>query len=213
MQSFACPNSRRQTTNTQTKIFIAVPSILLAIIITLCAVNFHIDKAEALQCERDYQVTITQNMLDDQIEEELARENVHRQIVNEQKEKEEQERLAQQAKEEEERRIAEEQAQQTAVQPTSYTPTYSSSSTLTKSGGVNYYNGSRETWYSSNTLYHKNTSNWTLGSDGVYRDNDGYVIVARSDMSQGSTIETSLGTGKVYDSGCAAGTTDIYTAW
>ena len=84
---------------------------------------------------------------------------------------------------------------------------------LTKAGGINYFNGSKETWYSSNVLYHYRTSEWTVGEDGVYRDADGYVVVARSDMAQGDTVETSLGTGKVYDSGCAAGTTDIYTAW
>lgn len=90
---------------------------------------------------------------------------------------------------------------------------YSNGSGLTKSGGVNYHEGRKETWYSSNTLYHKDTANWTAGSDGVYRDKDGFVVVAASDKAQGSTIETSFGTGKVYDSGCANGVTDIYTNW
>lgn len=90
---------------------------------------------------------------------------------------------------------------------------YSNGSGLTKSGGVNYYEGRKETWYSSNTLYHKDTANWTAGSDGVYRDKDGFVVAAASDKPQGSTIETSFGTGKVYDSGCANGVTDIYTNW
>lgn len=90
---------------------------------------------------------------------------------------------------------------------------YSNGSGLTKSGGVNYHEGRKETWYSSNTLYHKDTANWTVGSDGVYRDKDGYIVVAASDKAQGSTIETSFGTGKVYDSGCANGVTDIYTNW
>lgn len=89
----------------------------------------------------------------------------------------------------------------------------SNGSGLTKSAGVNYYNGRRETWYSSNVLYHYKTGEWTLGSDGVYRDSDGYIIVASSDLAYGSTVDTSLGAGKVYDSGCAAGTSDIYTAW
>ena len=90
---------------------------------------------------------------------------------------------------------------------------YSNGSGLTKSGGVNYHEGRKETWYSSNALYHKDTANWTAGSDGVYRDKDGFVVVAASDRAQGSTIETSFGTGKVYDSGCANGVTDIYTNW
>lgn len=99
--------------------------------------------------------------------------------------------------------------------------TYSSSSgyyggpegVLTKSGGVNSFGGRRETWYSSNVLYHYRTSEWTPDSNGVYRDSDGYVVVAASDLSQGSLVNTSHGMGKVYDSGCAAGTTDIYTNW
>lgn len=89
----------------------------------------------------------------------------------------------------------------------------SSSGVLTKSAGVNFYGGRKETWYSSNDLYHGRTSEWTPDGNGVYRDSDGYVVVAASDLRQGSTVETSYGTGKVYDSGCAAGTTDIYVNW
>lgn len=84
---------------------------------------------------------------------------------------------------------------------------------LTASKGVNWHNGRKETYYSSNVLYHHRTSEWTLGEDGVYRDSDGYVVVAASDLDQGSEVATSFGIGKVYDSGCAAGTTDIYTNW
>ena len=128
----------------------------------------------------------------------------------------EEERLAEERRLEEER-LAEVSAQQSySLQNTSCDTdqTYSSNDgVLTKSGGVNYYNGSRETWYSSNVLYHHRTSEWTVDSNGVYRDAEGYVVVARSDKSQGSIIDTSFGAGKVYDSGCAAGTTDIYTNW
>lgn len=84
---------------------------------------------------------------------------------------------------------------------------------LTKSGGVNYYNGNKETWYSSRVLYHYMTPEWNCGDDGVWRDSDGYVIVASSDLPYGSTIDTSLGMGKVYDSGCASGVVDIYVNW
>lgn len=133
-------------------------------------------------------------------------------------EKAEAERLEKEriAREEEERlaREEEERKQQEALAAQTQQVSYSQpNGILTKSGGVNYYNGSKETWYSSRQLYHRNTSQWTLGSDGVYRDSDGYVVVARSDMAQGSTIDTSLGKGRVHDSGCAAGVTDIYTAW
>lgn len=84
---------------------------------------------------------------------------------------------------------------------------------LTASKGVNWHNGRKETYYSSNVLHHYRTSEWTVDEYGVYRDSDGYVVVAASDLEQGSEVSTSFGMGKVYDSGCAAGTTDIYTNW
>ena len=48
---------------------------------------------------------------------------------------------------------------------------------------------------------------------GLVCDGDGYICVASSDYKKGTIVETSLGTGKVYDSGCASGTIDIYTNW
>lgn len=84
---------------------------------------------------------------------------------------------------------------------------------LTKSGGVNQYNGKTETWYSSNVLVHKDIDQWTAGADGVWRDSDGYIILASSDMPFGTVHETSLGEGKVYDSGCSEGVVDIYVNW
>lgn len=101
----------------------------------------------------------------------------------------------------------------------SYTSTTStntsevSSDALTASKGVNYFNGNRETYYSSNVLRHYRTDEWTPDVNGVYRDSDNYVVVASSDLAHGSTIATSHGLGKVYDSGCASGTVDIYTNW
>ena len=64
----------------------------------------------------------------------------------------------------------------TYTEPTyqSYTPTYSeptytqqyqpNGSGLTKEGGINYYNGRTESWYSSNVLYHYRTPEWTAGA-------------------------------------------------
>lgn len=92
-------------------------------------------------------------------------------------------------------------------------PVYSNGSGLTRYSGVNQHNGRTETYYSSNVLYHYQTTEWTCGTDGVYRDADGYVVVAASDISMGSTVDTSFGAGKVYDTGCANGVTDIYTNW
>lgn len=86
---------------------------------------------------------------------------------------------------------------------------------LTRSGGVNEYNGRHETWYSQRVLPGGGLDipGRHVADDGTIRDGDGYIAVAASDLEYGSVVETSLGTGKVYDSGCAAGTTDIYTDW
>lgn len=101
-------------------------------------------------------------------------------------------------------------------------PVYSSSSYssnsgdhLTRSGGVYYYNGRKETWYSQRVLPGGglNIPGRHVASDGTIRDADGYICVAASDLAYGTVVETSLGTAKVYDTGCAAGTTDIYTNW
>lgn len=90
---------------------------------------------------------------------------------------------------------------------------YANGSGLTRSSGVNNYNGRRETYYSSNVLYHHRTGEWTQDSEGFWRDADGYYVVAAGDKAQGSTFTGSKGECKVYDSGCAAGTTDYYTGW
>ena len=88
---------------------------------------------------------------------------------------------------------------------------YSGSSRNFKSQGVIYQNGIRYTYYSSRILYHFRTPEWTVGSDGIYRDKNGYIVVASSDHSQGAVVSTPFGAGKVYDSGCPSGTIDIYT--
>lgn len=52
-----------------------------------------------------------------------------------------------------------------------YTPSYASAASyangsgLTRSAGVNNYNGRRETYYSSNVLYHYRTGEWTQDSE------------------------------------------------
>ena len=79
--------------------------------------------------------------------------------------------------------------------------------------GVNYHDGRVETFYSSQVLYHYRTPEWTLDSEGFYRDSDGYYVVAASDMEQGETFEGSKGTCIVLDTGCNAGVTDYYVAW
>lgn len=126
----------------------------------------------------------------------------------------EQERLEQ---EEADRKAAEKQKQSIVSSPTTGTIDGS----FFKKIGVINENGWRYTWYSSNVLHHYRTSEWTPDENGVYRDSAGNVVVAcvaevdqDGDIvryvNQGETVPTPFGTGKVYDSGCAAGTIDVY---
>lgn len=96
-----------------------------------------------------------------------------------------------------------------------YSPLYydTPSSGLTAYTGVNYYDGRRETYYSSNVAYHYRTNEWYVDNEGFYRTEEGYYVVAASDMEQGTTFEGSKGTCVVLDSGCAEGTTDYYVNW
>ena len=91
----------------------------------------------------------------------------------------------------------------------------SGSGVLTKSKGVNYFNGHKETWYSQRVLPGGglNIPGRHVASDGTIRDENDYICVASSDYPKGTIVETSLGTGKVYDCGCASGIIDIYTDW
>jgi hypothetical protein len=90
-------------------------------------------------------------------------------------------------------------------------------SPLTRQAGVVYYGGHKETYYSENVLPGPGLSipDRHHGDDGTIRDADGYICVATdySFLPYGSIIVTSLGPGKVYDTGCAWGTVDIYTCW
>lgn len=88
---------------------------------------------------------------------------------------------------------------------------------LTRSGGVYYYNGHKETWYSTNEAGGKTTAvpipGKHVADDGTIRDEDGYICVASSDLKMYSIVMTSVGPGKVYDTGCSHGTIDVYTNW
>lgn len=88
---------------------------------------------------------------------------------------------------------------------------------LTKSKGVVNYNNHRETYYSQRVLPGSslNIPGRHVADDGTVRDGEGYICVAASTsyLSKGSIVKTSLGPAKVYDSGCASGTIDIYTNW
>lgn len=89
---------------------------------------------------------------------------------------------------------------------------------LTRSKGVVYYNGHKETWYSSNEYGQTQTAYSIPGKhiakDGTYRDKDGYICIAANYLKKGKTIMTSLGPAKVYDTGGMSGQwIDIYTNW
>lgn len=86
---------------------------------------------------------------------------------------------------------------------------------LTKSKGVNYFNGHRETWYSQRVLPGGGLyiPGRHVDDRGLVCDEDGYICVASEDYPKGTIIETSLGIGRVYDYGCDSGTIDIYTDW
>lgn len=88
---------------------------------------------------------------------------------------------------------------------------------LTRSGGVYYFGGHKETWYSTKERSGQSTAVPIPGKhadeNGIIRDADGYVCVASSDHRIYSIVETSWGPGKVYDCGCSHGTVDVYTTW
>lgn len=103
----------------------------------------------------------------------------------------------------------------TYYEPTYYAPTYYAPSYANDfaSQGVVYEDGTRYTWYSSNSAYHYRTPEWSVDGEGFYRDSDGYYVVASTDVPMGGTVDTPWGEGKVYDTGCDGGTVDMYTAF
>ena len=83
--------------------------------------------------------------------------------------------------------------------------------------GVVFFNGHRETYYSQRVLpgYGLKIPGRHVASDGTIRDSSNYICVAAhlDEYSRGQVVQTSLGPGKVYDTGCAKGTIDLYTDW
>lgn len=109
---------------------------------------------------------------------------------------------------------AAQQQQQQAAQQQSYS---GSGSRLTRSSGVNYYNGNKETYYNldmsgviSNAQSMGIQGNYWIRDDGVKMYGD-YVIVA-AQMDKGTIISTSLGAGIVLDY-CPSNSIDIATNW
>ena len=92
-----------------------------------------------------------------------------------------------------------------------------SSNPLTQSKGALYFDGHKETYYSQRVLPGNSLSipGRHVADDGTVRDAEGYICVATdySYMPYGSTLMTSKGPAKVYDTGCAYGTVDLYVDW
>ena len=88
---------------------------------------------------------------------------------------------------------------------------------LTRTNGSIDVFGHHETWYSTNEGCGQTTAvpipGKHVADDGTIRDEDGYICVASSDLKMYSIVMTSVGPGKVYDTGCSHGTIDIYTTW
>lgn len=88
---------------------------------------------------------------------------------------------------------------------------------LTRSNGSIDVFGHHETWYSTNEGCGQTTAvpipGKHVADDGTIRDEDGYICVASSDLKMYSIVMTSVGPGKVYDTGCSSGTIDVYTNW
>lgn len=81
--------------------------------------------------------------------------------------------------------------------------------------GVVEEDGVRYTWYSQNVLpgggLDELNANGRHVEGGYVVDGDGYIAVASSDYEKGTVIDTPFGEAKVYDTGCASGTIDVYT--
>lgn len=83
--------------------------------------------------------------------------------------------------------------------------------------GVVEDGGTRYTWYSQNVLpgggLTELNANGRHVEGGYVVDGDGYIAVASSDYEKGTVIDTPFGAAKVYDTGCASGTVDVYVGW
>ena len=87
---------------------------------------------------------------------------------------------------------------------------------LTKKKGRINFEGHTETYYSQKVLPGKGLKipgRHVNASDGTIRDKDNFICVSSDDYGEGTKVNTSLGPGKVYDSGSGKGNIDIYTNW
>ena len=141
-------------------------------------------------------------------------------------------RAAQKKQEEEAQRKADEQLAKKAQEETKQASASAGSNTsagnnsgsggyvipsggLTPSKGRIWYNGHTETYYSQKVLPGGGLAipGRHIASDGTIRDADGYIVLASDDYPRGTVVETSLGAGKVYETGSGSGNIDLYTDW
>lgn len=71
------------------------------------------------------------------------------------------------------------------------------------------------TWYSQQVLPGGglDISGRHVSGEGFVRDGDGLICVASSDYEKGTELDSPFGRVKVYDTGCASGTLDVYVDW
>lgn len=107
--------------------------------------------------------------------------------------------------------LSEDMVEQATYEPESYnTP----SKSYFRNAGVMYDDNFKFTWYSSQVLYHRDTYKWHTDDEGYWRTDEGYLVVASSEYSGGTILESDLfGTMQVLDSGCAVGVIDVYVSW
>ena len=86
---------------------------------------------------------------------------------------------------------------------------------LTPQKGRITYNGHTETYYSQRVLPGGGLGipGRHIASDGTIRDSGNYIVLASDDYPKGTVVQTSLGPGKVYDTGSGRGNIDLYTDW
>lgn len=158
--------------------------------------------------------------------ERIAKEEAEKKAAEEAARLEEEKKLEEErkAKEEAERLAAEQAAAEAAAQQVNYATgngggdsgVYCSDPNNFKQLGVLNDGTHRYTWYSSNNSYHKDTAQWTAGSDGIYRDSSNRIVVASDDYPYGYVGWSDQFNSEfvVLDNGVgSSGTLDVYTSF
>lgn len=229
-------HSKRNTSKLDT-LFVIIPSSLLVVAVSACLVGFNnSDKvedvsevmnqaiADSIGYSSEVQDTMNKAIRD------AANKAIEQKVAIDEAKKKAEEEAAQAAAEQ---AAAEQAASQTYYEDYSYSePSYSSwdgptssysggsvSGSSFRSAGVIYDdNGTRYTWYSENVLpggglTDLNNNGRHVDEQGFIRDGDGYLAAASNDYAQGTIVDTPFGQAKIYDSGCASGTVDMYVSW